>query len=153
MNQPRFIRKAITAATTAVLSLGLLAGTGTSAEAQGRSLRATADHLMNLNAADFVRQPHVAPFDWGNNGCNAMPGPQARRFHIACVQHDFGYRNYGGRSHLKLGPDEETRRWIDERFWHEMRRICIDQHASSGWCLTEAATSYRVVRAAGRYLY
>jgi hypothetical protein len=71
--------------------------------------------------------------------------------------HDFGYRNYG--HGLALGPNEDTRAWIDGRFATEMRRLCNDsfnewwQAANKAACLSESGYIWAAVRNLGRSAY
>ncbi|WP_326687769.1 phospholipase [Streptomyces sp. NBC_01795] len=97
--------------------------TGTSADA---TVRQQADQIMNLSYEEFARTPRTTPFNWTTDGCS-VPGPFApyrQVFHLACTQHDFGYRNYGGNHELKLSPTRETKNWIDGRFRTELIRTC-----------------------------
>jgi hypothetical protein len=87
-------------------------------------VREEADRIMNLTAERFAAHPHVAPFDWSTDGCTASLPGYGETFRQPCMQHDFGYRNYGGRGELKLDPTERTRAWIDQRFLEEMNRVC-----------------------------
>ena len=135
---------------TAVAAVAALCTSGTaSAAADAPDVRADADRIMNLTYVDFANHPRVAPFDWSTDGCTGI----GETFAPACVQHDFGYRNYGNHGALKLSPTEETRAWLDERFWHEMRRMCFDTHGPSGGatdgCLGAAGVVYDGVRAFG----
>ncbi|GAA4894196.1 phospholipase A2 [Streptomyces coeruleoprunus] len=136
-----------TAATLALLTAATLTGSLVGAEtamaagtAHGASptvtrlaeptLREQADHIMNLTYREFAVTPHIPPFNWTNDGCSVPTGlaPYSEVFRPACVQHDFGYRNYGGKWELKLSPTRETKNWIDGRFRTEMRRICDDTY-------------------------
>jgi len=85
-----------------------------------------ADAAMARDASSFVSQRTFAPpFDWSNDGCsNPLPVNADDLFHVPCVQHDFGYRNYGARGRLRLDPTSTRRRWVDDRFLVEMRRVC-----------------------------
>jgi phospholipase A2-like protein len=90
-------------------------------------------------------------FDWDTDGCSGpTPGSLRKLFYPACQQHDFGYRNYG--KGLTLGRDENTRRWIDDRFRAEMKSICNyrfsdwTQYANLQACFKEADGMYAVVR-------
>ncbi|MDQ3790293.1 MAG: phospholipase [Actinomycetota bacterium] len=132
---------------TVVAAVAALSTSATTANAM--DVRADADRIMNLTYVDFANHPRVAPFDWSTDGCTGI----GESFAPACVQHDFGYRNYGNQGALKLSPTEETRAWLDERFWHEMRRLCFDTHGPSGGatngCLGAARVVYDGVRAFG----
>ncbi|MER6992987.1 phospholipase A2 [Saccharopolyspora hirsuta] len=128
-------KKALTTALKSV-SLAALAGVALVAPASAAEDRSEttaspaavideANRIMNLPYDQFNREPHNAPFDWNNDGCSG-PGPVEWNavFHLACTQHDFGYRNYGGQGGLKLSVTRETKNWIDGRFRDEMVRIC-----------------------------
>lgn len=136
-----------TAATVALLTAavfgGTLTGAGTALAVDANSPTAAsaaaaptpreqADALMNLTYRGFAETPRIPPFNWTNDGCSVPTGyaPYSETFRPACVQHDFGYRNYGANHELKLSPTRETKNWIDGRFRTEMRRICDDRHRS-----------------------
>ncbi|MDI6411516.1 phospholipase A2 [Streptomyces albus] len=97
------------------------------------ALREKADRIMNLTYRQFASTPHIPPFNWTTDGCSVPGGslPYRKVFRPACVQHDFGYRNYGARHELKLDPTRETKNWIDGRFRTEMRRICDDTYTGA----------------------
>ncbi|WP_411079074.1 phospholipase A2 [Streptomyces sp. cmx-18-6] len=128
-------------------------GAGPSSESGARvaGLLETADRLMGMRYWDFAGQPQVAPFDWETDGCTGVDTGSKIIFYDACVQHDFGYGNYGPSSHLKLDPSDARRAWIDERFHHEMRQICIDRHGGSSTCLGSAKVIYDGVRLLGHW--
>jgi hypothetical protein len=92
-------------------------------------LKREADRVMRMNYRDFVR--HKAdvvqwPLNWTSNGCNKpMPEYGKRWLDASCQLHDFGYRNYG--KYLRFGRNEQTRQWIDNRWWAEMRNMCEDR--------------------------
>jgi hypothetical protein len=115
-----------------------------------------AEVIMRQTYAEFAEtaQNREPPFDWTTDGCSgrAIPniGDWKGVFHRACVQHDFGYRNFGGRGELKLDPTESRRLWIDDRFLTEMTRICSDGgYGPLSPCLGTAYTIHSAVRAAG----
>lgn len=89
-------------------------------------------------------------FDWSTDGCSWTPSSLRALFNPACQEHDFGYRNFG--KGLKLGRDENTRRWIDDRFRAEMKSICNYrfsawwQYANLQTCFKEADTMWAIVR-------
>lgn len=142
------VRCALAAAATA-LAISLGAAAPMPAAAAPAGLLEDADRIMNLGYRDFMNHPRVAPFDWSTDGCSGPVFPPAKQmFHDACVQHDFGYGNYGPRGGLKLDTSEGRRARIDERFWHEMRNICNDQYPGllNPGCLLSAETIYRGVR-------
>ncbi|MFC8920790.1 phospholipase A2 [Streptomyces sp. NPDC057116] len=94
------------------------------------TVREQADRIMNLTYREFARTPRVAPFNWTTDGCSVPTGyaPYSEVFRPACVQHDFGYRNYGANHELRLSPTRETKNWIDGRFRTEMERVCQDTY-------------------------
>ncbi|NSC20757.1 hypothetical protein FM076_05890 [Streptomyces albus subsp. chlorinus] len=116
-------------------------------------VRAEADRIMNLTYRQFAKTPHVAPFNWNTDGCSVPAGfPYRDIFRPACVQHDFGYRNYGARHQLKLSPTRETKNWIDGRFRTEMRRLCADTYTAPRAlrnCRDAAQTYYLGVQVGG----
>lgn len=135
----------------------------------GPTLRQRANRIMNMTYSAFIaykRDVHPRPFDWNTDGCS-IPGRHApdwvgalvrsvaNLFNQPCQLHDFGYRNYG--KGLKLAPDENTRHWIDDRFYHEMQRLC--NHKYHAWyriankeaCLNEAHSMFLAVRAFGHF--
>ncbi|ORT57032.1 phospholipase A2 [Streptomyces sp. CB03238] len=119
---------ALAFATTTALS-GVVASAGTSvATVAEPTVREQADRIMNLTYREFARTPRIEPFNWTTDGCSVPSGyaPYSEVFRPACVQHDFGYRNYGANHELKLSPTRETKDWIDSRFRTEMERVCQD---------------------------
>ncbi|MGH3622040.1 MAG: phospholipase A2 [Sciscionella sp.] len=64
--------------------------------------------------------------DYSSDGCSSTPAGLKQIFDSACQLHDFGYRNFG--SGLRLGRNDSTRLWVDNRFHDEMNRICQDTH-------------------------
>jgi Prokaryotic phospholipase A2 len=121
------------------------------------SLKARADSIMSMSSRRFMFRKRLAatwPFDWKDNGCSG-PTPRNWRelFYWACAQHDFGYRNYG--QYLRLGRNETTRKWIDNRFRRELLNICRYQEKYlMNHCILAAHTMWGVVRAEGRpYFY
>ncbi|WP_149182533.1 phospholipase A2 [Streptomyces sp. TRM49041] len=118
------------------------------------TLREQADSIMNLTYREFAETPRIPPFNWTNDGCSAPTGnaPYVEVFRPACAQHDFGYRNYGGRHELKLSPTRETKNWIDGRFRTEMRHICDDTYRlpmSHLSCVNAAEAYYTAVQFGG----
>ncbi|GAA2497804.1 phospholipase A2 [Streptomyces gobitricini] len=129
---------ALAFATTTALS-GVVATAGTSVAAgtvpvpvADPAVREEADRIMNLTYRDFARTPRVEPFNWTTDGCSVPVGyaPYSQVFRPACVQHDFGYRNYGANHELRLSPTRETKNWIDSQFRTEMERVCQDTYAT-----------------------
>jgi hypothetical protein len=137
----------------------------------GPTLRQRAHAIMDKTYSAFIsykRHVHPAPFDWSSDGCSipgkGVPGwvgklvrSVASLFNQPCQLHDFGYRNFG--SGLKLGPDENTRHWIDDRFYHEMQRLCNRKYhvwyriANKEACLNEAHGMFLAVRGFGESSY
>jgi hypothetical protein len=85
---------------------------------------------MSMPMRKFLRRKRNAPagYDWTDDGCSVphwMPDSITetweRRFHKACLRHDFGYRNYGRRY---LDATDPRRMWIDDRFLRDMQNIC-----------------------------
>lgn len=119
-------------------------------------MRAEADRIMRMPYRDFVaykRSPARVPyFDWSDDGCSGpAPGFTDNLFNGPCQLHDFGYRNYG--KGLELGRDENTRNFIDDRFYAEMRRLCtkwnrLDPRRRT--CTKQALAYYGAVRNFGR---
>jgi len=119
------------------------------ATARADDVRDRADALMNMHAGDFVNAPHDAPFEWSNDGCS---GPTEQIFHNACVQHDFGYRNYGAHYALKLSVTRGTKEWIDARFHEEMDRACVDTYPAGeavASCMDNATLAWTAVHIFG----
>lgn len=152
------------------------AGTGKPPGLTRAQLRAEARAIVDEPYYDFVRHPHTAPFDWSTDGCSVPVFAQAAAFvpspslgfglehamdvfRPACELHDFGYRNFG--KGLHLSQNENTRAWIDHRFWREMARICDDQYGSlldkldGEWesCEAWAKAFYAAVRNFARSAY
>lgn len=116
-----FHRAAVTCA-----GLALAASVTTAPVAQAGDLPARATYFMNLSYDDFARAPREEPFEWSTDGCShPLADPDMRP---ACVQHDFGYRNFGNHYALKLEPTRRRKDWIDSRFHIEMVRICDDKY-------------------------
>jgi Prokaryotic phospholipase A2 len=75
----------------------------------------------------FKREKSPGPFNWNDDGCSGPFGFKEgyrKLFDQPCQLHDFGYRNYGQPKGLKLGRNEDVRKWIDKRFLQGMRRLC-----------------------------
>jgi Prokaryotic phospholipase A2 len=137
----------------------------------GPTLLQRATAIMNKTYSAFIaykRNVHPKPFIWSSDGCS-IPGKNvpgwvgalvksvSNLFNEPCQLHDFGYRNFG--KGLALAPDENTRHWIDDRFYHEMQRLCNDKY--SAWyrlankeaCLNEAHGMFLAVRGFGESSY
>ncbi|WP_158885944.1 phospholipase A2 [Amycolatopsis anabasis] len=114
-----------------------------------------ADYIMNQPYRQFaeIAAGREAPFDWTSDGCSYMPdtGGWKNYFKLVCAQHDFGYRNYGGRGQLKLDPDDDRREWIDDRFREELKRACDSDGAQGelSACQGVADAMYAATRLAG----
>ena len=125
-----------------------------------QQLRQQADRIMRMDYRRFMkfkREKSPGPFNWNDDGCSGPFGfKEAYRklFDQPCQLHDFGYRNYGQPKGLKLGRNEDVRKWIDKRFLHEMRRLCETKLRNLTHplitCLAQAGVVYAVVRNAGR---
>ncbi len=90
--------------------------------------------VMSMSYTDFITfkasdRARGLPFDYSSDGCTSTPGGLKQIFDQPCQFHDFGYRNFG--NGLRLGRDDTTRRWIDDRFFEEMKRLCGDENP--GW--------------------
>jgi hypothetical protein len=152
-----------TLVTAALISLG---GGAAFASDNGRkeqvryakeTMRMTADTFM-ARKGDFIQHGcWVGPagcnkpfpynqFDWSDDGCSKTPAHLASRFRSACLQHDFGYRNFG--KGLTLGRTENMRSAVDKEFRSEMYRIC--ERTFSGRqrkvCRSEAYSMWGAVR-------
>lgn len=101
--------------------------------------RERADSAVNRTAESFstLRQTKPWKCDWTSDGCSSpMPPSWRPLFKPACLQHDFGYRNYG--HGLALGSNEAVRDWIDGRQLTEMKRICEREFLLKGELLDYA---------------
>lgn len=103
------------------LTAALVTGPAT-APAEAATVKQRAVSIMNLTYKKFAQAPREKPFEWSTDGCSS---PIYDRDMIpACVQHDFGYRNFGNHYALKLEVTRARKDWIDKRFQTEMHRIC-----------------------------
>ncbi|MDQ0988910.1 phospholipase A2 [Streptomyces sp. V3I7] len=146
--------KLASALATTVLALTGVAGTAAPSSATEPTVREQADVLMNLPYEQFNAAAHVPPFNWTTDGCSVPTGfaPYSRVFQPACVQHDFGYRNYGARWELKLDPTRSAKEWIDGRFRTEMHRVCDNTYTlplTHAGCDNAAEAYYAAVRIGG----
>ncbi|MEV0048979.1 phospholipase A2 [Saccharopolyspora shandongensis] len=110
-----------------------------------------AQRIMRLDNGSFMREPKNPPFDWSTDGCSApIPGSEGWNivFFNACAQHDFGYRNFGGRGALKLDPTPTAKHAIDLRFHEEMKKLCT-AHSNNPVCFGVAQTYFDAVRQFG----
>ncbi|MBF6326958.1 phospholipase A2 [Nocardia transvalensis] len=138
-------RAAVVAAAAAATVLSGVVGAGS---ASADDLRAVADNYMNMSADDFANAAKDPRFDWSTDGCS---GPTEPIFANACLQHDFGYRNYGNHGALKLSPTAETKEWIDGQFLEQMRNACGDKYPPDvvGSCIDNAQYAWQAVHSAG----
>jgi Prokaryotic phospholipase A2 len=111
--------------------------------------REQADRILNMNYKEFaeLRQSATRPkgYRWDTDGCTPDWAP--KYFTRACYLHDFGYRNYGSarKDAPHLSPTQQTKDWIDKRFYQEMVNICNDEaHTDQGraTCKKKAAALY-----------
>jgi hypothetical protein len=150
------MRSLIGSAALAAAVLALAIPTGTAVADPACPTKCQAINIMNLTYGQFtsLRNSPTRPgaFDWSSDGCS---GPHTNpidwlkpfyAMHNApCLQHDFGYRNFG--NGLRLERTEDRRAWIDGRFLTEMRRNCDDHWWYAG-CGTAANAFYAAVRVA-----
>lgn len=95
---------------------------------------------------------HRPPFNWSDDGCSVPWGIKtlaagySSRFLNACKRHDFGYRNYGPRSALKLGSAGyfDYRKKIDGKFLNDMYSL-----SSSNGDRAVALAFYNALRLGG----
>lgn len=110
----------------AVTSQQVASGVGAQATAASTHSKAVA--YMKMKHTTFAKQKKVKPFNWTNDGCSVPTGyaPYMKTFTKACVQHDFGYRNFGKarKDSLKLEATKSRKGWIDSRFKAEMKAAC-----------------------------
>lgn len=110
-----------------------------------------ANDLMALTADAFETADKGAqgnPFELSTDGCS---GPLSFH-HVPCVQHDFGYRNYGAKYGVGLSVTRETKDWIDNRFKEEMDRVCAEfafSPPAAQQCTDEANIALEAVRRHG----
>ncbi|WP_226347137.1 phospholipase A2 [Agilicoccus flavus] len=90
---------------------------------------------------------------WSHNGCSSpwftKPATWAYDawFNDACIRHDFGYRNYGPRSYLRLAPTETYREKIDDLFYRDMSHKNASVPSANRPALSVAAlTFFKMVR-------
>lgn len=133
-----------------------------SSQADSSGVIRQADHIMEMTYPEFIdyktavtTTTYPNPFNWGADGCSGLPvikETYRTLFDTPCQMHDFGYRNYGRHNPgLDLSPNEDTRAWIDGRFYTEMKRLCKDEYgfwAAQGRaeCLSKALVVYSFVR-------
>jgi len=123
--------------------------------AASKCTRERADFAMHLDLKSFGRLREQKPWRciWSSDGCSRpMPPTWRPLFKDACVQHDFGYRNYG--HGLMLGATEQVREWIDDRQRTQMKRICANTFSpldsiGFGSCVTAAEVVWWAVHVGG----
>jgi hypothetical protein len=108
-----------------------------------------------------LKARHAGGYDWSDDGCSVPTVLRlsvstleyfARTFVAECEQHDFAYRNFGGR--LRLDPSRTRRRSVDRFFLARLRERCrradITAAGRRTSCLAYARVFYDAVRAFGR---
>lgn len=90
---------------------------------------------FGLSLNEFINGPKKQkpiPFDWSDDGCSApwvavvIGSPWWNHFfNRACVRHDFGYWNFGTKSHLQIGKSDYSgyRARIDQKLLDDMYSI------------------------------
>jgi hypothetical protein len=115
--------------------------------------REQADKIMRMNYKQFaeLRTSAARPtgYRWDSDGCTPDWAPQY--FTRACDLHDFGYRNYGSarKNAPHLSPTQQTKDWIDQRFYEEMVKICNDEAKTAtgrATCKQKATQLYNHVK-------
>lgn len=110
--------------------------------------------FISYRANNWNKQPTL---NWNTDGCSVpavaretikLAATYASKFQDPCVRHDFGYRNFGGKSSLKLDPSSEMRARIDGLLLTDMRT-----KSSSTTDNVAASAFYTAVRAAGHLFY
>lgn len=112
---------------------------------------------------EFMRVKRSLPagFDWGDDGCSVprwlRVSVRSVRYAMVmfvdeCRQHDFAYRNFGGR--LGLDRSEAQRAVVDRHFYEQMKLRC--RHRTNGYlqrtrCGMHARAFYIAVRAFGSF--
>lgn len=101
-------------------------------------------------------------YNWSDNGCSVPTTVKivavtsnfaAKYFKNQCIQHDFGYANFG-----RLDPTENRRKWVDDHFYSRMVARCGDKDivmtmplgALPSACLAHASAFYAAVRKYGK---
>jgi hypothetical protein len=146
---------------TAALAAVLIAPAASEARAPShQQAMQMAYAVMQKHYLEFTRFRNDRParfnwFDWSADGCSGRFNVQVfyrGLFRRPCLQHDFGYRNYG--SKRRLSRNEKTRAWVDWRLKVEMVNLC-----RRNWgrfnplrhrCLEKAGIVYAGVRNLGR---
>ena len=143
------------AATQQAANGSVSSGVGTQAAAASNYTKAV--KYMKLKHTDFVKAKKVKPFIWKHNGCSVPTGyaPYMVTFTKSCIQHDFGYRNFGSgtKGGLKLKPNQATKSWIDARFRTEMKRACKTKYKKGNplkMCNKAADAYWTGVRVGGK---
>ena len=156
MRTKGLLDKAAKALVSAVFVGTLMPAAASAAPDVSTSVIDEADRIMNDTYQEFAAEPHRPPFDWSTDGCSVPVAPELipwnATFRPACVQHDFGYRNYGGGGELQLSPTRDTKNWIDGRFREEMGRICRTRLDAPA-CLSMANVYYQAVQHFGGHAF
>ncbi|MFE5678976.1 phospholipase A2 [Streptomyces erythrochromogenes] len=90
------------------------------------------DAWIEALAAHRQNKPDPYEFNWGNDGCSRSPDMVAGwDFTLACIRHDFGYRNYkhllGDSSFVNTTRRDSPKNRVDLVLLEELKSIC------SGW--------------------
>lgn len=136
------------------VTIALLVGGTTSAWAQTPTQRAT-DLEFNVSMATFLaaRATGEAPFDWTSDGCSTPAIQDLAKwngtFTNPCLQHDFGYRNFGVGGVVQ-NATESMRTQIDNKFKQDMYDVCRPMSLGKRVeCQFVASAYYNVVRNVG----
>lgn len=146
-------RKVILGVVVGTVAIGILAPAAyadtrtASSETQRLVFETTLADFMSARAANWMG----TELDWSTDRCSySLDAPFGYRFYLACIRHDFGYRNY-----KKYGMfTSEARYAIDGQFRKDLDVICalessgaVSQQACGGL----AAAYWAVVRLAGGF--
>lgn len=116
------------------------------------------------SSATFLERQRIGGggFDWTTDGCSVPRGLRvsvpalayvARTFAAPCAQHDFAYRNFGGR--LRLDPSASRRLQVDRHFHTLLQARCgandIRRARRVLLCRLYARLFYAAVRAFGSF--
>jgi Prokaryotic phospholipase A2 len=122
----RFVRRTLIVLVTvlAVLLPGTVAFAATTAQklsVLARWTQPTAASYQAWNDARLHRAKWASyRFDWSTDYCTASPErPLGYDFTLACVHHDFGYRNYNALGRFAANKDR-----LDTVFYADLRRVC-----------------------------
>lgn len=115
-------------------------------------------YFINFRAWYHQKYPGL---EWESDGCS-VPFPLSgissaymKAFQNPCVRHDFGYRNYGTKSKLKLSPTEAGRKVIDDKFLADMQGVAASAKppATRDAYYVAAGAFYQAVRSFGGKYY